>query len=299
MYVCYVDESGTPEIPGTTSHYVLAGISIPVWHWKTCERDISALKRKYTLQNAEIHAGWILRKYREQSQIQNFESLQYSDRIYQVEKIRNSELLRLQKNAKGSAFKQLKKGYRLTKDFIHLSLTERQQFIVELAQKIESWGFARIFGECIDKLHFNPQIAAATVDEQAFEQLVSRFQHYLSAMNSTEQHPNKSYGLLVHDNNETVAKKHTVMMRRFHVKGTLWTDIDSIIETPLFVNSELTGLIQIADLCSYAIRRYLENKEEELFLRIFARADRRDGRVVGLRHFTDNTCQCHICKSHR
>jgi len=38
MYLCYVDESGTPDIPGNTSHFVLDGIFTPVWHWKKCER---------------------------------------------------------------------------------------------------------------------------------------------------------------------------------------------------------------------------------------------------------------------
>lgn len=28
VYFCYVDESGTLQIPGNTSHYVLCGISI-------------------------------------------------------------------------------------------------------------------------------------------------------------------------------------------------------------------------------------------------------------------------------
>ena len=44
MYLCYVDESGTPDIPGNTSHFVLAGISTPVWHWKNCDQEIRAIK---------------------------------------------------------------------------------------------------------------------------------------------------------------------------------------------------------------------------------------------------------------
>ncbi len=67
MYLCYVDESGTPEIPGNTSHYVLAGLAIPVWHWKTCDKDLRKLKTGYGLQDAEIHTGWLLRPYREQA----------------------------------------------------------------------------------------------------------------------------------------------------------------------------------------------------------------------------------------
>jgi Protein of unknown function (DUF3800) len=87
-------------------------------------------------------------------------------------------------------------------------------------------------------------------------------------------------------------------MKKFHQSGTLWTSIENIIETPLFVDSSLTSMIQLADLCSYALRRYCENGEEELFKLIFSRADRKDGTVVGVRHFAPSGCECLICKNH-
>jgi hypothetical protein len=87
-------------------------------------------------------------------------------------------------------------------------------------------------------------------------------------------------------------------MRKFHRKGTLWTTVRNIIETPLFVDSELTGMVQVADLCAYSLRRYLENGEEDLFKLVFERADRKDDVVVGIRHFSDNSCTCIICKAH-
>ena len=88
-------------------------------------------------------------------------------------------------------------------------------------------------------------------------------------------------------------------MKKFHKNGTLWVGVKNIIETPLFVNSELTSMVQMADLCSYAIRRYLENSETDLFDEIYKRADRKDSRVVGIRHYTDRTtCSCKICTSH-
>jgi hypothetical protein len=70
------------------------------------------------------------------------------------------------------------------------------------------------------------------------------------------------------------------------------------VETPLFVNSQLTSMVQLDDLCGYALRRYLENKEEKLFDIIFQRADRKDNKVVGVRHFTVPGCKCKICITH-
>jgi len=96
MLLCYIDESGTPETTGNTSHYVLAGLAIPVDKWKEAELDINKVKQKYGLENKEIHTAWILRKYIEQSKISGFESLPWDKRIYEVQKYRKAELLRLQ-----------------------------------------------------------------------------------------------------------------------------------------------------------------------------------------------------------
>ena len=97
MYLCYVDESGTPDTPGNTSHFILAGLSIPINRWKECDKAIQVIKRKYNLENTEIHVAWILRPYFEQSKISNFENLDYTQRRFQVQQFRTTELLRLQK----------------------------------------------------------------------------------------------------------------------------------------------------------------------------------------------------------
>jgi hypothetical protein len=297
MYLCYVDESGTPHIPGNTSHFVLAGLSIPVWHWKDCEREINALKAKYDLKSAEIHTAWMLRKYLEQTKVADFDSLDYAQRRYEVGRQRKTDLLRLQKAGNPKCYRRTRKNYRKTADYIHLNYDERRAFITEIAQCVSGWGFARLFAECVDKIYFDPARTTRTVDEQAFEQIVSRFEQYLEYTGSSQT--GRNFGLLIHDNNPTVAKKHTELMKGFHRRGTLWTDVNNIIETPLFVDSQLTNLVQVADLCSYAMRRYLENSEEELFDLIFERADRKDGIVVGVRHFTDQNCRCKICTAHR
>jgi hypothetical protein len=129
------------------------------------------------------------------------------------------------------------------------------------------------------------------------EQVVSRFESFLKSMciGSGAQ----CYGLLIHDSNETFAKKHTNLMMEFHKSGTLWTEINQIIETPLFVDSRLTSMIQIADVCSYALRRYAEKDEIELFDLVFKRADRKYQATVGVRHFAAKSCECKICKAHR
>jgi hypothetical protein len=298
MYLCYIDESGTPDVPGNTSHYILAGFSIPVEKWKECDNDIARIKSKYQLFDCEIHVAWILRQYLEQKKIPDFEKLDYRDRRFKATAFRTADLLKLQRSRNNKLYRQTQKNYRKTDPYVHLTFSERKNLILDVARTVSGWGFGRLFAECIDKIHFDPARTSDTIDEQCFEQVVSRFERYLQIIRGGIIKP-KQYGLLIHDNNETVAKKHTDLMKKFHKDGTLWTKLQNIIETPLFVNSELTGMVQIADLCGYALRRYLENGEEELFDLLFSRADRNRGSVVGVRHFSVDTCKCKICSSHR
>lgn len=291
MRLCYIDESGTPDIPGNTSHFVLAGLSIPDQYWKEQHRQVAAIKGKYDLAAAEVHVAWMLRPYVEQQNISGFEAMGYSERLAQMQRARATEILRLRRG-KARHYKQTRKNYRQTEGYVHLTLTERQQAVKELAELIANWGEVRLFAECIDKLHFAPSRGNDTVAAQAFEQIVSRFEQYLQNIQS-------GYGLLVHDNNVTVAKRHTEMMQQFLQRGTLWTQVEHIIETPMFVDSQLTSMVQLADLCAYALRRYVENGEDELFDLVFQRADQVDARVVGVRHFTNPGCRCKICVAHR
>ena len=254
-------------------------------------------KTHYALADQEFHSAWVLRKYIEQSKIPNFSALGHTQRRVEVERLRNANLLRLQAANQGRAYRQLKKSYAHERAYLHLTLDERSTLANEIADCVGNWGSARLFAECVDKVHFGQNRPGRTIDEQAFEQIVSRFEQYI--VSTDEPNQDRKFGLLVHDNNQTVAKKHTDLMRNFHHQGTLWTRIDRLIETPLFVDSELTRMVQIADLCSYALRRYLENQETDLFSRIFVRAHRVQNRVVGVRHFTGPACSCEICRAHR
>ncbi len=296
VHVCYIDESGTPEVPGNTSHFILAGISVPIWHWHDADREITSVLKKYGLENEELHTAWLLRSYLEQSKIPNFGSMNWAERKIAVRKVRNTHLLQLQKQQRNRHYKQSKKNYKKTEAYVHLTRSERTTLVHEVADCISKWGFARLFAECIDKIYLESLPNGQDVGEQAFEQLVSRFEQYLENINKGQSQ--KIFGILVHDNNQTIARKHTDQMMNFHSSGTLWTDISHIIETPLFVDSQLTRMVQVADLCSYALRRYVENGEGDLFGRVFVRADRRHGKAVGVRHFCEHTCTCEICSAH-
>jgi hypothetical protein len=97
MYLCYIDESGTSDIPGNTSHFILAGLAIPIWQWRNFDSEIESIKQKYFLSGSEIHVAWILRPYYEQKLIRNFNDLDHHQRRSQIETYRKGEILRLQR----------------------------------------------------------------------------------------------------------------------------------------------------------------------------------------------------------
>ncbi len=264
---------------------------MPDQYWKAHDTQVEGIKRNYGLGQAEIHVAWMMRPYVEQHAIPNFPLLAQAERRSQVQSARKAELLRLQR-VNRKQYKQTLKNYRSTDSYVHLTLDQRRQAVRDLAGSISSWGTVRLFAECINKIHFDPALAKITVAEQAFEQVVSRFEQFLENIHG-------DYGLLIHDNNETLAKKHTQMMKQFLRNGTLWTQVRHIIETPMFVDSQLTSMVQMADLCSYALRRYLENEETDLFDLVFQRADRINATTVGVRHFTKPGCGCKICGAQR
>lgn len=292
-YLCYIDESGTPEVPGTTSHFILAGLAIPIDRWQEADRQITAILNRYDLADGELHTAWLVRAYPEQSKIAGFDKMSRESRRSAVSRYRAGELLRLRKLKNTKPYHQAKKNYAKTADYVHLTREERNSLVNEVAACLSQWDFAVLFFEAIDKLHFDPVRTKRSVGDQAFEQVVSRFEQFLARKGAPPVH-----GLLVHDNNETVANKHTALMRRFHHEGTLWAKINLINETPLFVDSKLTRMVQLADLCSYAVRRFVENGEVDLFSLVLGRADVVDSVVVGARHYASMDCVCRICAAH-
>ncbi len=61
----------------------------------------------------------------------------------------------------------------------------------------------------------------------------------------------------------------------------MYRKIKHVVETPLFVDISLTSMIQMADMCPFALRRFLENGETALWDIVEERVDRKNGVAVG------------------
>ena len=125
MYLCYVDESGTTEShPSGGSHFVLAGISIPIERWAKADREISAALAPYDLSDTELHTAFMLRPYRDQARIKDFDQLDRPDRRAQVPQYRQAHLTRLGATRR-QRLSKTKIEYKRTLPYVHLAVGVR------------------------------------------------------------------------------------------------------------------------------------------------------------------------------
>lgn len=231
------------------------------------------------------------RRYSEQESIPDFEAMDVVARRAAVEHVikKRAGVLGVASNPK--KIKAYRLECRKISPYIHLTRAQRVACLRAVATELAGWPEVRIFADAICKADFGPGRSCDPY-EMAFEQVVSRFQTFLAKKGSL--------GLIVSDNNETAAPRLTKLSRKFHKDGTLYKDIVNIVETPFFVDSGLTSLIQMADLCAYALRRHIENGEAALWDVIKIRVDRWDTALVGVRHYTGRRpCNCDICAAHK
>lgn len=289
MYILYMDESGVEELGAGTSHFVLLGLVIPAEKWRLLDTILGNAKERYGLREAEIHAAWMHRRYTEQESIDGFEALSPDDRRTAAEAAirRRAGVIGVQGSKK--KIEAYRRESRAIRPYLHLTRAERLQCLEALAREISLPSDVRVFADAISKPDY--VLSNCTPYEMAFEQVLTRFQAFLTIKQDA--------GIVVHDNNSTVAPRLTRLTRKFLKVGTLYREITSIVETPLFVDSSLTSMIQMANLCAFALRRLIENGEEDLWNLIEVRGDRRGTRCVGVRHYTGKrVCSCRVCRAH-
>lgn len=294
MRICYLDESGTPELAGRASHFVLLGVSVLVSTWKAKDAQLSTIKGRFGLRDAEIHTGWMVRRYVEQEKIGGFEAMGEAARRTAMRAARDAFLVSKAARKGLKSVQEDRRTFAKSDAYIHLTYGERIECLRQIADAVAGWGDCRLFAEATDKQAFGGKAPKTPPFEEGFTQVVTRFQRFLETLYPQEN------GLLVQDKNETVSQRLTELMRSFHKDGTRWRPLHLIVETPLFVDSHLTSMVQVADLCAYATRRFVEQGERDLFDRILPRFNTAaDGRLVGVRHYTgQRRCACEICRRH-
>jgi hypothetical protein len=175
--------------------------------------------------------------------------------------------------------------------FRNLQPDVREQLLISLYQAICDIRFPNlaIFGSVMD--------AGATIDahqdrSSAFEEVISGFNSFL-VIGHRLQHTNK--GLVIIDKNRE--EQYKELLDNFQQQGTKYGYLANIVDIPYFARCRDTPMLQFADLCSYAIFRHYEKKDDKYLKLISPRIYRNiDGRMFGLKHITNiKPCGCLSC----
>lgn len=258
MYLLYLDASGTADLSDTSQTvYVLLGLSLHEGNWFALENRVKTLKQRYMLPGVplELHAAEICRSIREQELIQDFDQLDRPTRRAQV------LTLRAQRN----------RSLTDSDGCLHLTRAERTRLYEETLDLVGSHEQIRLFAEVVDKPYLFRVTGKRHTAGHAFEQVVSRFDTMLQVFDGASNRVNN--GIIVADVDPSSDLMRT-LTETFRTQGHSWGSLQHVIDTPFFVDSKIVSGIQLADMCAYAVRRYVERwqqgpHEQTNFMRIF------------------------------
>ncbi|MDH4414613.1 MAG: DUF3800 domain-containing protein [Rhizobium sp.] len=116
------------------------------------------------------------------------------------------------------------------------------------------------------------------VMEYCFEQLCSRFDHFLGRMH---RRSNTQRGIIIMDESTKETRLQELALN-FRTHGHRWGKLRNLVDVPFFVDSKATRLVQYADMVAYALWRAYEHQDHEFLDLIKLRFDRIGEAIHGL-----------------
>jgi hypothetical protein len=172
---------------------------------------------------------------------------------------------------------------------------EEAQGIIKAVLEIVkgSYDTTKLFACAIHKASY----PGKDIMQLAFEDLCSRYDMYLASLRAEGD---RQRGILILDESSHETTLQT-MARNFRTLGTQWGIIHNLAETPLFVSSKASRLVQVADHIAYAVFRRFNASDTKYFDIIAKRFYTSGGIVHGLAHKqrVDSDCMCIACLSRR
>lgn len=135
---------------------------------------------------------------------------------------------------------------------------ERSQAIIDCLQIIaRSKGQIRLFASVVER----GAVGGEDPVRSCFEQIASRFDMYLGRLHARGD---TQRGVAVFDKS-TTERSIQNLARDFKINGHAWGRTRNFAEVPLFLDSQASRLIQLADLVAYAIFRHYEAGDSQYF----------------------------------
>ncbi len=134
--------------------------------------------------------------------------------------------------------------------------------------------------------------------DTVFGDLMTRFNTFLVRQHNSK-HPTKGLSII----DQAHKEKYRELFGQYRFGGTKYGQVNNIVDIPYFAGRKDTRMLQLADLLAYGVFQYYEHSKDKYFNIIKERFDKRtkDGPPDGLKHFTQNNCNCYACdwRSHR
>ena len=159
------------------------------------------------------------------------------------------------------------------KQWPSIALADREQAIVD-ALRLVSRKNCRVFAAVLEKQAY----AGRDVTELAFEQPSSRFDQFLGRLHRSG---NTQRGLILLDKC-SVERRIQSLAREFKRSGHTFGRFRNFADVPVFVDSEASRLIQLADLVAYASYRNFEFGDARFYEIIESSFDAEGGVMHGL-----------------
>ena len=133
--------------------------------------------------------------------------------------------------------------------------------------------------------------------QRTCEEMAGHFDAYLGSL---EAAGDKQRGLMIFDQSRH-EKTVQALMTQFRTTGASFGRVKRLAEVPLFTDSKITRMLQLADFVAYAVYRRYESGDASYFDMILPAFHEASGIVHGLVHLhaDHKTCYCPGCLSRR
>jgi Protein of unknown function (DUF3800) len=153
-----------------------------------------------------------------------------------------------------------------------------------------------LFGMILHK----PDFPTSSPIQKTCEEMAGHFDAYLQTLELADKEKEKQRGLMIFDQSRH-EKTVQALMTRYRTTGASFGLVRHLAEVPLFTDSKITRMLQLADFVAYALYRRYQSSDTQFFDVILPRFSESGGIPHGLKHMNANhrECFCPGCLSRR
>lgn len=184
------------------------------------------------------------------------------------------------------------------KEWSHVPIADRRQLIRAVFRHLARWSAPsgrapKFFAVAVHK----PSRPGRDPTELAHEEIFMRFDEFLTRLHNAGE----SHRSLVVADDSSYERLVQGWVPRWKRSGTRGGRLHSFAEVPLYVDSEVSRLVQAADFVAWATWNYYEHGHPEFFERLHERFDADSGVQHGVVHLSrrHRRCACQACASRR